>query len=136
MIIKLFALFLTCITLFNSMPKVQDEPELVRSLGEFTLTAYCSCSRCCGKYANNRPLDEYGNEIVIGASGEQLKAGYSVAVDPDVIPYGTIVIINGQEYKAQDTGVKGNKIDLYFKTHKETVDFGIQSAEIFIKEEK
>ena len=123
-------------TLFNSIPKVQAEPKTVHSLGEFTLTAYCSCSRCCGKWANNRPQDEYGNELVIGASGELLTAGYSIAVDPDVIPYGTIVIINGQEYKAQDTGVKGNEIDIYFITHKETVDFGIQAAEIFIKEEK
>ena len=34
------------------------------SLGSFKLTAYCSCSLCCGKWANNRPVDENGNEIV------------------------------------------------------------------------
>ena len=42
------------------------------NLGNFRLTAYCSCSLCCGKWANNRPVDENGNEIVYGSIGERL----------------------------------------------------------------
>lgn len=112
------------------------EPALT-SLGEFKLTAYCSCSKCCDEYALNRPIDENGNEIVIGASGEVLTAGYSIAVDPRVIPYGTVVIINGKEYEAQDCGgaIKNKRIDVYFNDHKEALEFGVQYAEIFIKEE-
>lgn len=99
------------------------------SLGEFKLTAYCSCEKCCGIWAYNRP-----NGVVYGAIGEELKEDYSIAVDPDVIPYGTEVIINGHIYKAQDCGggIKGNEIDIYFENHDEALSFGVQYAEIFL----
>lgn len=104
------------------------------SLGDFKLTAYCSCSLCCGKWANNRPVDENGNEIVYGAIGERLKEGYSIAVDPTVIAYRTEVIINGRIYKAQDCGgaIKGNRIDVYFEDHQAALNFGVQYAEVFV----
>lgn len=104
------------------------------SLGEFKLTAYCSCVKCCGKWANNRPKDKNGNEIVYGSIGERLTAGYSIAVDPDVIPYGTEVIINNHTYKAQDCGgaIDGNEIDVYFDNHKDALNFGVQYAEVFM----
>lgn len=100
------------------------------SLGEFKLTAYCSCEICCGKWANSRP-----NGIVYGAIGEELKEGYSIAVDPNIIPYRTEVIINGKTYKAQDCGgaIKGKRIDVYFKNHSDALNFGIKYAEVFIK---
>jgi len=107
------------------------------SLGNFKLTAYCSCSLCCGKWANNRPVDENGNEIVYGAIGERLKEGYSIAVDPKVIPYRTEVVINGHTYKAQDCGgaIKGNRIDVYFYNHQDALNFGVQYAEVFVMPE-
>jgi len=99
------------------------------NLGKFKLTAYCPCEECCGKWANNRP-----NGIVYGAIGEELKEGYSIAVDPDVIPYKSEVTINGKTYKAQDCGggIKGNEIDIYFENHDDALDFGVQYEEIFI----
>lgn len=105
------------------------------SLGEFKLTAYCSCEICCNGYAYNRPVDENGNEIVYGAIGEELKEGYSIAVDPDVIPYRSEVIINGKTYKAQDCGgaIKGNRIDVYFEDHNDALEFGVQYKEVFVK---
>lgn len=111
-----------------------EVPEL-ESMGEFKLTAYCSCEKCCDRWAKNRPVDENGNEIVIGASGEVLEAGKSIAVDPKVIPYGTTVLINGNEYIAQDCGgaIKKKRIDVYFDNHKDALEFGVQYAEIFIK---
>ena len=112
------------------------EPELI-NIGEFKLTAYCSCQKCCGKWALNRPVDENGNEIIYGASGERLFAGTSIAVDPSVIPLGTEVIINDNVYIAHDTGsaVKGNVIDVYFDSHEEAWNFGLQYAEVFVKAE-
>ena len=64
----------------------KQEPELI-SLGRFKLTAYCGCRKCCGKYADNRPVDENGEVIVTGSIGVRLYAGVSIAVDPRVIPY-------------------------------------------------
>lgn len=56
--------------------------------------------------------DNYGYET---ASGERSRHLQTVAVDPRVIPLGTTIIINGEEYKAIDTGgaVKGNVIDIF-----------------------
>lgn len=108
-------------------------PELI-SLGRFKLTAYCSCRKCCGSYADNRPVDENGETIVYGSIGVRLKAGVSIAVDPGVIPYGTDVVINGHTYTAHDTGgnIVGNRIDVYFDDHQEAWDFGTQYAEVFV----
>lgn len=103
------------------------------SLGYFKLTAYCSCSLCCGKWANNRPIDKNGNTIVYGSIGERLMEGYSIAVDPSVIPYGAKVIIDGRTYKAQDCGgaIKGKRIDVYFENHQDALNYGVQYAEVF-----
>lgn len=114
-------------------PVVDVEPELTE-LGKFKLTAYCSCSKCCGKWADNRPKDEFGNDIVYGASGAKLTAGYSLAVDPKLIPYGTKLVINGEIYEAQDCGgaIKNNRIDVYFNNHSDAVEFGVQYANVFM----
>ena len=112
--------------------KPTEVKEQYISLGEFKLTAYCPCSKCCGQWANNRP-----NGIVYGATGEELKEEYSIAVDPNVIPYGTEVVINGNTYKAQDCGgaIKGNRIDVYFNNHQDALDFGVQYAQVYINSE-
>lgn len=108
--------------------------DVKRSLGTFKLTAYCGCSKCCDQYAINRPVDKNGNEIVYGSIGKVLTQGKSIAVDPNVIPYDTKVVINGHEYIAHDTGgaIKGNKIDVYFDNHQEALDFGVKYAEVFV----
>ena len=46
-------------------------------IGEYTVTAYCSCEQCCGIWALNRPLNEQGQPIVYGAAGVELTSGYS-----------------------------------------------------------
>ncbi|MCC8047075.1 MAG: 3D domain-containing protein [Clostridiales bacterium] len=58
-----------------------------------------------------------------------------MGVDPEVIPYGTTVIIDGHEYIAEDTGsaLEGNTIDIFFDTHEEALEYGRQTAEVFIK---
>ena len=62
-------------------------------------------------------------------------AGQTIAVDPSVIPYGSTVIIDGHEYIAQDCGgaIKGNRIDIYFDSHSEALDFGVREYEIFLR---
>lgn len=117
------------------LDEVTEQVELTY-LGKFKLTAYCSCSKCCGKWAKDRPVDDFGNELVIGANCTLLVAGYSIAVDPDVIPYGSIVVINGKEYKAQDSGggINGNEIDVYHSDHEAAKEFGIQYADVYLKE--
>ena len=104
------------------------------SLGEFKLTAYCSCEKCCGEWALNRPKDENGKDIVYGSTGTILVAGTSIATDPSVIPYGSQVEINGHIYTAHDTGgaIQGNRIDVYFDSHQDALNFGVQYADIYL----
>lgn len=106
------------------------------ALGERRITAYCSCSICCGTYALNRPVDSNGDTIVYGASGNRLIPGYSVASSTD-IPLGTLVSIDGKEYRVDDrvaqwvTDEFGLTIDRYFDNHSDASAFGLQRMEVF-----
>lgn len=115
----------------------EHEPKL-KSLGEFRLTAYCSCEKCCGIWAVNRPKDENGKEVVYTASGSVAVSGVTIAADTNVLPFGTKVFINGHEYIVQDRGgaIKDNQIDIYFDDHQEALIFGVQYQEVFIIEEE
>ena len=57
--------------------------------------------------------------------------GKSIAVDPNVIPYGSRVLINGQEYIAMDTTdhfyFGSHWIDIYCATHDETEIHGYRT---------
>lgn len=92
------------------------------TLGEFRLTAYCSCVQCCGKSDG------------ITATGTLATAGRTIAVDPNVIPYGTSVVINGNTYVAEDCGgaINKNRIDIYFDSHEEALQFGVQYADVYL----
>ena len=89
-------------------------------LGTFRCTAYCPCCDCS---------EEYGK---LTATGTTCQEGRTIAVDPDVIPYGTKVLINGHEYVAEDCGgaIEGNEIDIYMEDHAETDSFGVQYLEV------
>ena len=117
----------------ESIPMTSLEPKVV-SLGEYRLTAYCSCEKCCGKWAKNRPLDENGNPIVYTANMSVAKQGVTVAADTSVLPFGSKILIDGHEYTVQDRGgaIKGNRIDVYFESHEEALQFGVQYKEIFL----
>ena len=87
-----------------------------------TLTAYCPCVKCCGKFDG------------ITASGTQATAGRTVAVDTRLIPYGTEISIDGKTYVAEDCGgkVKGYTIDVFFDSHEEALNFGRQTKTVKI----
>ena len=118
-------------------PHTDKEPDVLHSLGEYRLTAYCSCEKCCGYWATIRPVDEEGNPIVHTADGSVAKHGVTVAADTDVLPFGTVLLIDGHEYIVQDRGgaIKGNRIDIYFDSHEAAREFGVKYMEIFKKEE-
>ncbi|MBU9745870.1 3D domain-containing protein [Lachnospiraceae bacterium ASD3451] len=83
---------------------------------KFESTAYC----------------ETGNPT---ASGKWPREGVTVAVDPDVIPIGSAVMIWDEAgewmgiYEAQDTGrlIKGRIIDLYIQDYASCIDYGRQT---------
>lgn len=71
------------------------------------------------------------------ASGTAVHVG-SVAVDKSVIPLGTrMYIVAGSNLVyglavAEDTGIKGNKIDLYYDTYEECIQFGRRTCTVYI----
>ena len=96
---------------------------------EAIITAYCSCQKCCGQWALNRP-----NGVVYTSTGAVAQAGVTIAVDPNVIPYGSHVVIDGHEYIAQDTGsgLRGSTphIDIYCDSHQAALQIGRQTKPI------
>jgi len=106
-------------------------------------TAYDLSVESCGK---KRSHPQYG----ISFSGTRVKAGRTIAVDPDVIPIGSRVYISfpGKYkrldgfYVAEDTGrlVKGNKVDIFLGEDKpgeryvynSAKEFGVQDVELYI----
>ena len=72
------------------------------------------------------------------ASGTQVRVGV-VAVDKNVLPLGTKVYVVSNDGKyvygfatAEDTGVRGNIIDLYMNTYSECVQFGVRDCTVYI----
>lgn len=83
------------------------------SLGEYRISAYCPCEKCCGWNTG------------ITASGTQATAGRTAAMNG--VPFGTKIVIDGHEYTIEDRGGGlGSKIiDIYFDTHEEALNSGL-----------
>lgn len=92
-------------------------------IGECTVTYYC-----CEPYAHI-----CGTGTGLTATGIPVAPGV-VAVDPEVIPLGSTVIIDGQAYLAADTGeaVRGNHVDIAVDTHQEALELGTRTAEVWV----
>lgn len=90
-------------------------------IGECVITAYCPCGECCGRWAD-------------GVTASGLPAGPGiVAVDPAVIPLGSTIVINGQQYLAADTGVTGQAVDLCMESHAAALAFGRSRQSVWIE---
>ena len=92
------------------------------------VTAYCPCTKCCGENAEG-----------ITASGRDVSynQGRFVAADTDVLPFGTKLVIpgyHGKPVEVIDRGgaIKGNKLDLFYPTHEEALQWGRQIIEVTI----
>lgn len=87
------------------------------------VTAYCPCRKCCGKDADGRT-----------SRGRDAFKTRGVAVDPTVIPYGTVAAIPGAgQFIADDTGGAMRQdwrkrgivhIDLRFSSHGDALAWG------------
>ena len=113
--------------------QVTEEP--LQYIGEFCITHYCACKRCCGK-SEDDPW--YG----ITATGTVATEGRTIAVDPDVIPYGSRVAVfydDGRivEYVAEDCGgaIDGLEVDVFIADHDRAWALGVKSGSVYIVSE-
>ena len=82
------------------------------------VTAYCSCTKCCGPKANK-----------LTASGAIAKPNHTIAMSKNY-PFGTEIEIEGMGiYIVEDRGsaITDNKIDIYFNSHSEALTFGVKT---------
>lgn len=88
---------------------LSDEP-VYEYLGEYRITYYCNCPKCCDKWSWTT------------ASGATTVEGITVAADKS-IPFGTKLLINNHVYTVQDRGgaIKGNHIDIYMSSHEKAL---------------
>ena len=81
----------------------------------YKITAYCPCSKCCGKTTGRT------------ASGTKATAGRTVAASSK-FAFGTKLNIGGHIYTVEDRGgaINGNKIDIFVNTHAEALQWGVR----------
>ncbi|MEM6280177.1 MAG: 3D domain-containing protein [Verrucomicrobiota bacterium] len=103
-------------------------------------TGYCKCQQCCGWKRNllMQPVYAYGpmagerKEVGVTASGTKAKPG-TIAADTSFFPFGTRMKIPGYGWGiVEDRGgaIQGDKIDLFFKTHREALQWGRQTITV------
>ena len=87
------------------------------------VSAYCPCERCCGNFADG-----------ITASGVPAE-GYVIAA-PRQYAFGTLMTVpgyaDGRPVPVLDRGgdIKGNKLDVFFPTHQEALNWGRQYLKV------
>lgn len=100
---------------------VEPEPDYIT----MTVVVSAYCNEAYDHICNN-------GDSTTTATGTTPTVGRTIAVDPDMIPYGSEVEIDGHIYIAEDCGgsITGNRIDLLFATHQEALEYGMQTKTI------
>ena len=92
------------------------------------VTAYCPCSKCCGEYADG-----------ITANGHRIRPGDTFAAADRRYSFGTEMLIPGYNNSAPvevlDRGgaIKGNRLDVFFATHQEALQWGVQYLDVQVR---
>jgi len=108
--------------MIEAQPDIQDFPN--RKLGRFTLSWY-----------SPKELGKENASQLRTSNGTTPKEGRTIAVDPKVIPYGSIVYIQDYGYFiAEDCGgdIKQSRIDIFTNSHETAIQQGRKVANVWI----
>ena len=100
---------------------------------EMRISAYCSCEKCCGVWAK-KGINSSGQRIT--ASGYEIQEGDRFVAAPAEWAFGTVMDISGYgkvEVKDRGGSIKGNRLDVYFDTHQEALNWGVQYLSVQIE---
>lgn len=103
-------------------PDIQEFPN--RKLGRFSLSWY-----------SPKELGKQSASQLRTSTGTTPKEGRTIAVDPKVIPYGSLVYIQDYGYFiAEDCGgaIKTNRIDIFTNSHDYAIQRGKKVANVWI----
>lgn len=114
------------------------QPEPPERIGVFTMTssvtAYCPCVVCCGEHSAEHPNNAGTDFVQRTASGTVPTMQRTIAVDPNVIPMGSYVMIGNAVYIAEDTGscIDGSDIDIFMSSHEQAREFGTKELTVTV----
>lgn len=92
------------------------------------VTGYCSCAKCCGNFADGKT-----------ANCHKIRKGDVFVAADKRYRFGTEMIIPGyngsQPVDVRDRGraIKGNKLDIYFDSHKQAQKWGVKYLDVLVK---
>lgn len=105
---------------FKTAEVEEAEPEpAMHYYGNCRITFYCPGSCCCGQWAS-------GNT----ASGTVATPNRTVASGD--LPFGTRILVDGQEYIVEDRGVGAQQIDIFVSSHQEALARGLYYTDVYI----
>ncbi len=94
------------------------------------VTGYCPCAKCCGKFSDG-----------ITASNHRIGRGDTFVAADKFYPFGTEMVIPGyngnQSVEVKDRGrvIKGNRLDVFFSSHKTAKKWGTRYLDVLVKVE-
>lgn len=107
-------------------PEVCCNGAVCVQIGELTkVTAYCPCEKCCGEFADG-----------VTASGHKIKEGDRFVAADKSVPFRTMLLIPGyndnKPVPVLDRGgaIKGARLDVFFNTHQEALNWGVKWLKI------
>jgi len=117
----------------NDVEVTEDSSSAVSQSGEWRVirmrvTGYCPCSKCCGQYADG-----------ITASGHKIQPGDVFVAADKRFDFGTEMVIDGygdsEPVEVLDRGgaIKGNKLDAFFHTHQEALEWGVRHIDVKVR---
>lgn len=121
-VLCVFWLFLDTVRIYitRDVQILADEPAKT-----IKVTAFCSCEICCGKWSDGQT-----------ASGYWIQPGDRFVAAPNHIPFGTKFIVpgynNDQPVEVKDRGgaITVERLDVYFCTHQEALNWGVKYLEV------
>jgi 3D (Asp-Asp-Asp) domain-containing protein len=107
----------------HECPREPIPSSVIRTAAEIEMevTAYCPCEKCCGDWADGSFAD--GSPV----------GGKAIAADTSIYPFGTEFDVPGYGravVKDRGGAIKGDRLDLYFDTHQEALNFGRQNLTV------
>lgn len=92
-------------------------------------TGYCACRKCCGKFSDGKT-----------ASNHKIRMGDTFVAADKYYRFDTEMIVPGynadRTVSVQDRGrvIKGNRLDLYFDSHRQAQKWGVQYLDVLVRE--
>ncbi|RKY13818.1 MAG: hypothetical protein DRP52_01770 [Planctomycetota bacterium] len=95
---------------------------------QMRVTGYCPCSQCCGVFSDG-----------ITANNHHIQPGDTFVAADRSYRFWTEMVIPGyndsRSVRVMDRGgaIKGNRLDLFFHSHQQALNWGVQYLDVLIK---